>query len=78
MYLEEIDFLVWEHGSSLTHPTMLERALEKLAKTFKIEQRIDSTEDTLTLVTDSYIGKKVIYTHELDLLPLLEEMKKRL
>ena len=78
MYLEEIDFLVREHGSSPTHPTMLERALEKLAKTFKIEQRIDSTEDTLTLVTDSYIGKKVIYTHELDLLPLLEEMKKRL
>ena len=57
---------------------MLEKALEKLSKTFKIEQRIVSTEDKLTLVTDSYIGKKVMYSHELNLLPLLEEMKKRL
>ena len=59
-------------------PEMIERALEKLAKTFRIEQSIRSTENTLTLVTYSYIGKKVIYTHELDLLPLLDEMKKRL
>ena len=57
---------------------MIEKALEKLSKTFKIEQRIVSTEDKLTLVTDSYIGKKVMYSHELNLLPLLEEMKKRL
>ena len=57
---------------------MLEKALEKLAKTFRIEQRIVSTENKLTLVTESYIGLKIVYTHELDMLPLLEEMKKRL
>ena len=57
---------------------MIERALEKLSRTFRIEQKIISTEDKLTLVTESYIGPKIVYTHELDLLPLLEEMKKRL
>ena len=57
---------------------MIEKALEKLARTFRIEQRIVSTEKKLTLVTESYIGTKIVYTHELDMLPLLEEMKKRL
>ena len=57
---------------------MIERALEKLARTFRIEQKVISTEDKLVLVTESYIGPKIVYSHELDMLPLLEEMKKRL
>ena len=57
---------------------MIERMVEKLSRTFRIEQRILSTEDKLVLVTESYIGPKIVYTHEMDLLILLEEMRKRL
>ena len=57
---------------------MIEKALEKLARTFRIEQKVISTEEKLVLVTESYIGPKIVYSHELDLLPLVEEMKKRL
>ena len=57
---------------------MIEKALEKLARTFRIEQKVISTEEKLVLVTESYIGPKIVYSHELDMLPLLEEMKKRL
>ena len=57
---------------------MIERLIDKISRTFRIEQRIVSTEDKLTLVTDSYVGQKIVYSHELDMLPLLEEMKKRL
>ena len=57
---------------------VIERLIDKISRTFRIEQRIVSTEDKLTLVTDSYVGQKIVYSHELDMLPLLEEMKKRL
>ena len=57
---------------------MIERLIDKISRTFRIEQRIVSTEDKLTLVTDSYVGQKIVYSHELDMLPLLEEMRKRL
>ena len=57
---------------------MLQRAVEQLAKTFRLEQRVESSEEELTLVTETYIGSKLLYTHHLDLLPLLEELKKRL
>ena len=57
---------------------MIEKMIEKISRTFRIEQRIVSTDDKLVLVTDSYIGPKIVYSHEMDLLPLLEEMKKRL
>ena len=57
---------------------MIEKMIEKVSRTFRIEQRIVSTDDKLVLVTDSYIGPKIVYSHEMDLLPLLEEMKKRL
>ena len=52
--------------------------IDKLSKHFNITQEIISTEDELTLVTKSKIGDKVVYEHSLDMLPLLEEMKKRL
>ena len=59
-------------------PEVIERLVDKISRTFRIEQRVLSTEEKLVLVTESYIGPKIVYTHEMDLLPLLEEMKKRL
>ena len=52
--------------------------IDKLSKHFGIEQEIISNDNELTLVTQSKIKDKVVYEHRLDLLPLLEEMKKRL
>jgi len=56
----------------------LDSLIDKFAKKFRIEQRIVSTDSDLTLVTESYMGTRLLYTHHLDMLPLLEEMKKRL
>jgi hypothetical protein len=52
--------------------------IDKLSKAFNIEQEIISNDNELTLVTRSKIKDKVVYEHHLDMLPLLEEMKKRL
>ena len=52
--------------------------IDKLSKAFNIEQEIISTDKELTLVTRSKIKDKVVYEHRFDLLPLLEEMRKRL
>ena len=52
--------------------------IDKLSKRFNIQQEIVSTDEKLVLVTKSHIGDKCVYEHEMDLLPLLEEIKKRL
>ncbi len=57
---------------------MLNPIIDKLSKKFNITQEIVSDSDQLTLVTKSHVGDKVVYEHHLDMLPLLEEMKKRL
>ena len=56
----------------------MNKLIDRLSSAFRIEQRIESTDDKLTLVTESFLGTKLLYSHEMDLLPLLDEMKKRL
>ena len=57
---------------------MINPIIDKLSKKFNISQEIVSDSDQLTLVTKSHIDNRVVYEHHLDLLPLLEEIKKRL
>ena len=52
--------------------------IDKISKKFNITQEIVSDSDQLTLVTKSHIGDKVVYEHRLDMLPFVEEIKKRL
>ena len=56
----------------------LNSIIEKLSHTFRIEQRIESNDEELSLITESFLGSKLLYSHKMDMLPLLEEMKKRL
>ena len=57
---------------------MIEKALEKLARTFRIEQEIESKNGDLFLVTYSYIGTKIVYTHSMPLEELYQAFKKKL
>jgi hypothetical protein len=56
----------------------LNKIIDRFASAFRIEQRIISTDDELTLVTESFLGTRLLYTHHLDMLPLLEEMRIRI
>ena len=56
----------------------MNKIIDRLSSAFRIEQRIESTDDKLVLITESFLGTKLLYQHEMDMLPLLEEMKKRL
>lgn len=55
---------------------MLDSMINKLARQFRIEQRIDP--DRMLLITDSYLGTRIIYTHEMPLDPLYELLRDRL
>ena len=57
---------------------MIERALEKLARTFRIEQDIETKNGDLFLVTYSYIGTKIVYTHHMDLDILYQHFRDKL
>ena len=57
---------------------MLERALEKLARTFRIEQEVLEKNGKITLVTYSYIGTKIVYTHFMDLDILYQHFRDKL
>jgi hypothetical protein len=56
----------------------MNKIIDRLSSAFRIEQHIESEDDKLVLVTQSFLGTKLLYSHEMDLLPLLDEMKKRL
>ena len=55
---------------------MIEKLIDKFAHTFRIEQRVDK--DKLELITESYLGSKLLYTHTMDLTPLLDIVEERL
>ena len=46
---------------------MIEKLIDKFAHTFRLEQRIESSEDKITLITESYISNKLIFTHNMDM-----------
>ena len=51
---------------------MIEKLIDKFAKQFRIETEIVEDGDTVNLITYSYLGSKLLYTHSLDLSPLLD------
>ena len=57
---------------------MIEKLIDKFAHSFRIETNIVDNEEELSLVTKSYVGNRVIYSHSLDLLPLLDSFKNRI
>jgi len=46
---------------------MLEKLLDKFASSFRLVQRIESSDDQITLVTESYLGPRKIFTHHMPL-----------
>lgn len=57
---------------------MLEKLIDKFAHSFSIEQRIESSDDKITLITESYIGQKMIFTHSMDMEELYTIFRDRL
>ena len=50
----------------------LDSLIDKFASKFKIETEIEETENTVILHTHSYLGTRLLYSHSLDLSPLIE------
>ena len=51
---------------------MLESMINKLARQFRIEQEILEEENTVTLITHSYLGSRLLYTHRMSLDALID------
>ena len=54
----------------------IDSLIDKFASKFRIEQRVDS--ERMVLITDSYLGKRILYRYEMPLDPLYELLKDRL
>ena len=50
----------------------LNSIIERLSSAFRIETEIEEKENTEILHTHSYLGTKLLYSHSLDLSPLIE------
>jgi len=46
--------------------------IERFASAFRIEQEITEEENTVILSTHSFLGTKLLYSHRMDLTPLLD------
>jgi hypothetical protein len=57
---------------------MIDSMINKLARQFRISQEVKEDGDTISLVTHSYLGNRIIYTYEMPLEPLYELFKRRL
>ena len=56
----------------------LNSIIERLSGAFRIEQEIQEDGDTVLLHTHSYLGTKLLYTHTMDMNPLIEIAIRRL
>jgi hypothetical protein len=56
----------------------LNSIIERLSGAFRIEQEIIEDGDTVILYTHSYLGTKLLYTHKMDMNPLIEIAIRRL
>jgi hypothetical protein len=54
----------------------LNSLIDRLSSAFRIEQRIDT--ERMLLITESYLGTKLLYTHDMPLEPLYELLKDRI
>ena len=46
--------------------------IDRFASAFRIEQEITEEENTVILHTHSYLGTRLLYSHRMDLTPLLD------
>ena len=49
----------------------LNSIIERLSSAFRIETEIEEKENTVILHTHSFLGTKLLYSHSLDLSPLI-------
>ena len=56
----------------------LNSIIERLSSAFRIETEIEETEDAIILHTHSYLGTKLLYSHSLDLSPLMDKIQSRI
>lgn len=52
--------------------------ISALTKRFSISTSIDEDGDDVTLVVNSHLGDKIIFTHETDLTPMIDLIVKRI
>jgi hypothetical protein len=50
----------------------LNSLIDRLSSAFRIEQEIQEEKNTVTLITHSYLGTRLLYTHRMSLDPLIE------
>ena len=50
----------------------LNSIIDRLSSAFRIETEIEEKENTVILHTHSYLGTKLLYSHSLDLSPLID------
>ena len=50
----------------------LNSIIDRFAAAFRIETEIEEKENTVFLHTKSYIGTRLLYSHSLDLSPILD------
>ena len=50
----------------------LDSLIERFGRQFRIEQEIIERENTVTLITYSYLGTRLLYTHEMPLDTLID------
>ena len=50
----------------------LNKIIDRFASAFRIEQEIVEEENTVTLVTHSYLGTRLLYTHSMSLDSLID------
>ena len=50
----------------------IDSLIDKFASKFRIEQELEEKENTVILHTHSYMGTRLLYSHTMDLTPLIE------
>lgn len=50
----------------------MNKIIDRLSSAFRIETEIEEKENTVILHTHSYLGTRLLYSHSLDLSPLID------
>ena len=50
----------------------MNKIIDRLSSAFRIEQEIIEEKETVTLVTHSFLGTRLLYTHRMSLDPLID------
>jgi hypothetical protein len=53
------------------------KLIDRFASAFRIEQEIVEEENTVTLHTHSFLGTRLLYSHSMDLTPVIDLAVKR-